>query len=68
MIYLKQCKICNGQHTVEYGIMQCCCSSEHSPDLCCHCGHFHDGDTACLDQGKMCSDQRCCVRRWYWGN
>jgi hypothetical protein len=53
-----ECRRCGDRHGVVHGTMRCCCGEEHSPDICCACGHFHDGESC---PQAPCGDYRCCI-------
>lgn len=55
---IEYCPRCGGGHGVTQGVMRCCCGEEHSPEICCACGHFHNGEGC---PPGPCGDYRCCV-------
>lgn len=54
----EECERCGDRHGVVHGIMRCCCGEEHSPEICCGCGHFHSGGEC---PQEPCGDYRCCI-------
>lgn len=58
LVDVVDCWRCGGRHGVSLGTMRCCCGEEHSPEICCACGHFHEGGPC---PSTPCGDYRCCI-------